>query len=211
MTSPTAGAPDLGHVDQVLVAATLRRIHDAVASLAVVVVMDLPPGERLDDGVLMGRLGGVAQDLGGQALWSLCVTRTHAGTGSVVAESRAEVRLDVVVPSAQADSALVVLESLATSLPATARPAADNRGLGRDEAIESARDAVSLVWEVPTDRLQVSDEQHHPERGGWTIGLVDGELARFEVDLAAAGGDPHTVRARRRAAAEVADSIGEFG
>jgi hypothetical protein len=210
VSSPTTGAPDLGHVDQVLVAGTLRRIHDAVASRAVVVVMDLPPGEPLDDGMLMSRLAGVAQGLGEQALWSLCVTRTHAGNGSVVADSRAEVRLDVVAPSAQADSALLVLESLATSLPQPARAAAVSRGLGRDAAIASARDVVSSVWDVPADRLQVSDEQHHPQHGGWTIGLVDRGVARFEVDLAA-DGDPRTVRARRRAAAEVADSIGEFG
>jgi len=61
------------------------------------------------------------------------------------------------------------------------------------------------------NHLRVSDEQHHPDRDGWTIGLVDEEGTRFEVELGTAAGGPRSIRVRRHRATEVADSIGESG
>jgi hypothetical protein len=211
VTSPTQDRAPLGlaRVDQVLVVATLRRIHDPEASDAFVVTLEVAPGERLDEEALLGELGAAPSALGPQALWSLEVTRTHAGSGTQVSESRAEVRLDVVVPTAQADAGVEVLESLWGRVSSLATTAA--QGPDSETAIGRAREVVALVWDVRADRLRVSDEEHHPEHGGWTIGLVDGDVARYEVELAATVDGPRTIRVRRRQATEVADSIGESG
>ena len=209
----TQGAPRvplaLARVDEVLVVATLRRIHDPEASEAFVVTVEVPPGERLDEEGRLGELGTAPSAFGPQALWSLEVSRAHAGTGTQVTESRAEVRLDVVVPTSQAAAGVEVLESLwrrVRSLASTSR-----QGLDRETAIGRAREVVALVWDVRADRLQVSDEEHHPERDGWSIGLVVRGRARFEVELATPDGDPGAVRVSRREPAEVADSVGQSG
>jgi hypothetical protein len=199
----------LARVDQVLLVATLRRIHDPEASEAFVVTVEVPPGEGLDEEALRGELGSAPSALGPQALWSLEATRTHAGTGTEVTESRAEVRLDVVVPTSQTAEGLEVLEVLWDRVRSLA--AASRQGLGRETAMARACEAVALVWDVDADRLQVSDEEHHAERDGWTIGLVDRGRARFEVELATPDGDPRTVRVSRHEPAEVADSMGESG
>jgi hypothetical protein len=200
---------DLGRVDQVLVVATLRRIHDPEASVAFVVTVEVPPGERLDEEGLLAVLGSAPSALGPQVLWSLEVTRSHAGTENQVTESRVEVRLDVVVPTSRAAAGAEVLESLwarVRSLASTSR-----RGLDHETAMSRAREVVALVWDVDVDRLQVSDEEHHPERDGWTIGLVDRGRARFEVELGTPDGYPGTVRVSRHEPAEVADSVGQSG
>ena len=114
-----------------------------------------------------------------------------------------------VVPTSQAAACVEVLESLwsrVRSLAATSR-----QGLDREAAVSRAREVVALVWDVDADRLQLSDEEHHPERDGWTIGLVDRGRARFEVELATPDGDPRTVRVSRHEPAEVADSVGQSG
>jgi hypothetical protein len=211
VTSPTQDRAPLGlaRVDQVLVVATLRRIHDPEASEAFVVAVEVPPGERLDEEGLLDELGAAPSALGPQALWSLDVTRAHAGTGTHVTDSRAEVRLDVVVPTSQTDAAVEVLESLWARIRSLATTAA--QGLDRETAIGRAREVVALAWDVDANRLRVSDEEHHPEHGGWTIGLVDGDVGRYEVDLGVVDGDPHTAHVRRHAATEVADSVGESG
>jgi len=203
------GSVDLGRVDQVLVVATLRRIHDPEASEAFVVAVEVAPGERLDEAGLLRELGAAPSALGPQALWSIGVTRTHAGVGSQVSESRAEIRLDVILPTTQSDTGVEVVESLWARLGGLVPTSP--RGLTRDESIDRALEVVAMVWGVAGDHLRVSDEQHHPDRDGWTIGLVDEEGTRFEVELGTAGGGPRSIRVRRHRATEVADSIGESG
>ena len=200
---------DLASVNQVLVVATLRRIHDPEASDAFVVTVQVPPGERLDEEGLLGELGAAPSALGAQALWSLEVNRTHAGSGTHVTDSRAEVRLDLVVPTPQAAAGVEVVESLWARVRGLATGSA--QGLDRDTAIRRAREVVALAWDVGPDRLRVSDEEHHPDRDGWTIGLVDRGRARFEVELGTSDGDPRTVRVHRHQPTEVADSVGESG
>jgi len=206
---PSAVPVDLRRVDQVLVAVTLRRIHDPEASEAFVVAVEVAPGQRLDEDGLLNELGATPSALGPQALWSLEVTRTHAGTGSQVTESRADVRLEVVLPTAQAHTGVEVVESLWDRLGGLAPMSP--RALTREESIDRALEVVAMVWGVARDTVRVSDEQHHPDRDGWTIGLVDEGGTRFEVELGRAGGGPRTIRARRHRATEVADSIGESG
>lgn len=200
---------DLASVNQVLVVATLRRIHDPEASDAFVVTVQVPPGDRLDEEGLLGELGAAPSALGAQALWSLEVNRTHAGSGTRVTDSRAEVRLDLVVPTPQAAAGVEVVESLWARVRGLATGSA--QGLDRDTAIRRAREVVALAWDVGPDRLRVSDEEHHPDRDGWTIGLVDRGRARFEVELGTSDGDPRTVRVHRHQPTEVADSVGESG
>jgi hypothetical protein len=203
-----SGGPDLGRVDQILVLTTLRSIHDGQPSEAFAVSLDVAPDQRCDEESLLGLLSAAAA-AGPRTPWTLAVTRTHAGTGADATQSRSDVRLDLVAPAADLAAARDEVRALVPQVRALAPGTA--RRLDRDEALERARDLVGRVWPGDSDALEVSDEQRHPEVGGWTLGLAAGSSARFEVEVAAVEADPRTVHLRRREAAEVSDSIGVSG
>ena len=208
--APSAGpVPDLGRADQVRVVATVRRIPDFEASTAVVVTLDVPPDERLDERPLLDLVAGTAAATGPATLWTLDVAHAFVGAGGQTREARTDVRLDLVVPTSGAATVRADVETLAAAVQrlTPTRP----RALPRDEAVARARDLVGLVWGVPAPELGVSDEEHHADPPGWTVGLVDGQGVRFDVVLGAVAGDPHVARLRRLHAAEVADSVGESG
>lgn len=203
-----SGGPDLGRVDQVLVLTTLRSIHESQPSEAFAVSLDVAPDQRLDEESLLALLSAAA-GTGPRTPWSLAVTRIHAGTGADADQSRCDVRLDLVAPAADVAAARDALRALVPQVRALATGAAPR--LEHDGALDRARDLVGRVWPADADALGLSDEQHHPEVGGWTLGLAAGSCARFEVEVGVVEADPRTVHLRRREASEVADSIGVSG
>jgi hypothetical protein len=201
---------DVSRLDQVLVVATLRRIADADPADAFVVSIDIAPWQAFDEASVLGLLARVPVEMGSQTLWSLQVSRTHVGVGAERSEASAEVRLDLVAPSADASAHLQRLVDLVEGLRNLAPRS--TRRLAREEAIDEARSLVALVWSRESDPpLAVSEEEHHTAPHHWTLGLVDADLTRFQVVIGAVAGDPHVARLRRRAAAEVSDSIGVAG
>ena len=211
MTSPAvSGAVDVARLDQVCVIATLRRIAHPDPADAFVVSIDIAPWQAFEERSVLDLLARVPVEMGPQTLWSLRVERTHVGVGADPSEARAEIRLDLVAPTADAAAGLerltALMESLCGLVPRS------TRRLTREEAIDEARVLVALVWATPSGPpLMVSDEEHHTEPHRWTLGLVGADLTRFHVDIGAAAGDPHTARLRRLAAAEVSDSLGAEG
>lgn len=203
-------ASGLDRVDELLVVTALRGVSRSQPTHAVVVRTDVPPEGSLDERRLLALLAEVVGALGPGTVWSLDVARRHEGAGAgPPTRSRADVRLDLVTPAADTAAVLGRLEPLLRQVRSLS-PAA-HRHAGRQEAIAVATELVGLVWGPGDSGLRVSDEEHHPEQGGWTIGLADGDVARYDVDLGVVDGDPHTAHLRRHDAAEVADSIGQSG
>ena len=208
MTSAAASsAVDVFRLDQVCIIATLRRIAHADLVDAFVVSIDIAPWQAFDERSVLELLARVPVEMGQQTLWSLRVARCHEGVGQERSEARTEIRLDLVAPSSDAAAGLERLAALTQDLCGLAPRS--TRRLTRDEAVEAARDLVALVWDgAPGSALSVSDEEHHSEPHRWTLGLVGADHTRFQVDIGAVAGDPHTARLRRRVAAEVSDSVG---
>lgn len=206
---PDSSAPDLGRADELRVVATLRRIPDAEPAHAVVVELGVAPDDRLDEQPLLDLVAEAATSMGPSTLWTLDVARSFVGTGAETREARTDLRLDLVVPSPDAASGQARLAALAEGLHRLSPTAP--RAVARDEALARARDLVALVWDVPATALVVSDEEHHADPPGWTVGVVDPERVRYQVVFGAVAGDPHVARLRRRRATEVADSVGETG
>lgn len=205
-----AVTPALDRVDELLVVVALRGVRQVSPTDAFVVRTDVPPEGGPDERRLLGVLAVLVGSLGPGTLWSLDVARRHEGAGAgQPTRSRADVRLDLVAPAGDTASVFARLDPLLREVRSLS-PAA-HRYAGRDEAITVAAGLVALVWGAGDAELRVSDEEHHPEQGGWTIGLTDGDVARYEVRLGVVDGDPHTAHLRRHAATEVADSIGESG
>jgi hypothetical protein len=200
---------DLQRLDQVRLVMTVRRIAASTAEDALVLSLDVARDEAFDERGMVGLISAVPGMLGQQTLWSLSVRRNHVGLGDELTEARADVRLDLVTPTPDVAAARDCLEALLRDVRELARWS--RRDLTRDEAVALACDLVDTAWSTGVDTLRVTDEQHRPDPPSWRVGLVDSASTRFRVDLGTADGDPHTARLRRRDAAEVADSVGEFG
>ena len=211
MTSaPASNAVDVNRLDQVRVIATLRRIAHADPADAFVVSIDIAPWQAFEEQSVLDLLARVPVEMGQQTLWSLRVARTHEGVGPERSEARADIRLDLVAPTADAAVGLERLTSLMEAICGLAP--ASTRRVTREEALDRARDLIALVWSVPSGSpLALSDEEHHTAPHRWTLGLVGPDLIRFHVDIGAVAGDPHTARLRRLIAAEVSDSLGAEG
>ena len=210
VTSAATSGVDVSRLDQVLVVTTLRRIADVDPADAFVVSIDIAPWQAFDEAAVLELLAPVPVEMGPRTLWSLQVVRTHLGVGAERTESRAQVRLDLVAPTAEAAAGLERLVDLLGSLRGLAPRS--TRRLTREEAIDEARELVALVWgSASGSPLTVSDEEHQTAPHRWTLGLVDADMTRFRVVIGAVGGDPHIARLRRHAAAEVSDSMGEAG
>lgn len=203
-------AVDVNRLDQVCIIATLRRIAHADPADAFVVSMDIAPWQSFAERSVLDLLARVPVEMGQQTLWSLQIGRTHGGVGGEISEARAEIRLDLVAPTADAAAGLERLTTLTESLSGLVDRS--TRQLTREEAIDEARDLVALVWSIPSgSSLAISDEEHHTEPHRWTLGLVGSDLTRFHVDIGMVSGEPHTARLRRLVAAEVSDSVGTEG
>jgi hypothetical protein len=201
---------DVNRLDQVRVIATLRRIAHADPADAFVVSIDIAPWQAFEERSVLELLARVPVEMGQQTLWSLQVARTHGGVGPERSEARADLRLDLVVPTTDAAAGLERLTALTEALWGLVPRS--TRRLTRQEAIEQARDLVALVWSASSgSALAISEEEHHTAPHRWTLGLVGPDLTRFHVDIGAVAGDPHTARLRRRVAAEVSDSVGTEG
>lgn len=205
------GTVDVERLDQVRIVTTLRRIAHADPADAYVVSIHVAPWQSFEERSVLALLAEVPVQLGQQTLWSLRVARSHGGVGPDCSEARAEIRLDLVTPTADAAAALERLAALTQELRGLAP--ASTRQVTREEAVETACELVTLVWGggPPGTALGVSDEQHRSEPHGWTFGLVGPDHTRFRVDIGSVAGDPHTAHLRRRPAAEVSDSVGTQG
>lgn len=209
-SAAVSSAVDVDRLDQVRIIATLRRIAHADPADAFVVSIDIAPWQAFEERSVLELLARIPVEMGQQTLWSLRVERTHGGVGPDRSEARAEIRLDLVAPTADAAAGVERLTALTEALCGLA--ARSTRRLTREEAIEEARDLVLLVWSLPTgSALAISDEEHHTAPHRWTLGLVGPDRTRFQVDIGAVEGDPHTARLRRLVAAEVSDSVGTDG
>jgi hypothetical protein len=209
-SAAASSAVDVFRLDQVRIIATLRRIAHADPVDAFVVSIDIAPWQAFDERSVLELLARVPVEMGQQTLWSLRVARSHEGVGPERSDARSEIRLDLVAPTADAAAGLERLAALTQTLAALSPRS--TRRLTREEAVDAARDLVALVWGgVAGSPLAISDEEHHSEPHRWTLGLVGADGAdqtRFQVDIGAVSGDPHTAHLRRRVAAEVSDSLG---
>jgi hypothetical protein len=206
-SADTSSAVDVFRLDQVRIIATLRRIAHADPVDAFVVSIDIAPWQAFDEAAVLELVARVPVEMGQQTLWSLRVARNHEGVGPERSDARSEIRLDLVAPTTDAAAGLERLTALTQALSALAPRS--TRRLSREEAVEAARDLVAQVWDgAARSPLAISDEEHHHEPHRWTLGLVGGDQTRFQVDIGAVDGDPHTAHLRRRVAAEVSDSVG---
>jgi hypothetical protein len=103
-------------------------------------------------------------------------------------------RLDAV------SSAFRQLLSVAGEVPGTPTP--------RDQAIVRARASITAAYSVDAEALSLNSEEHHAAENAWNLELHSKRGEEFEVVVGFVEGYVGSVRARRRSAAEVVDSIG---
>jgi hypothetical protein len=78
----------------------------------------------------------------------------------------------------------------------------------RDQAIVRARTSTQAAYAVDADALSLNSEEHHAADNLWSLEMHSGRGEVFDVVVGLVDGYVGSVRARRRSAAEVVDSIG---
>lgn len=208
------GALDLGRVDELHVRLTYGRsfegpVHD-------VFVLDTRPGSAtgsFDERPYLELLEPVLQAPGGDRAPAVVhLNRTHRS--GVEGPDEAEIVVALATGrSTPVERAVVdtVGSAFRTMLDrAGAEPPAEL--LDHDHALLEARLRLARGYAgVDPDLLSVSDEEHGPAPGTWSVGLVLAGRARFGVRIGFVDGDARTTHIRRLRGSEVVDSLGTGG
>jgi hypothetical protein len=79
--------------------------------------------------------------------------------------------------------------------------------LDRDEAIQRAEWQLRATFDIGESvELRIGFEERQLDSGSWSIGFIDGDGARFEVELEQQGGLVQVIRVRREMAEDRDDA-----
>lgn len=207
-------AYESGHVERVRVRLACSRgleepAHD-------VFLLETGTGDgatRFDEGPYLADLAPLLSPAGPPAnRWEVHVGRTHRSWVSGAGEAEITILLATGRSSHLAPGAAELVRAAFRRVLARS-PAGDVpvRVLdqGREEVIAAARHSVAKADPaVATDQLVLTEEDHIPAEGMWSVGLMQPGVAWFEVLLGFVDGVPGTAHIRRTTAIEVVDSVG---
>lgn len=200
---------DLDRVDEVCVRLAFSRILEGPAHDTF--LLDARPAistGRFDERPYLDRLEPVLRSHGGRWVPSVVhLNRTHRTWGKGPNQAEIVVALATGRSTTMEPAAVAAIGSVfraildqAGETPPTA--------LDRRQALLEARLRVERGYaEVHADRLRVSDEEHTPTSGTWSVGLVLDDSTRFTVRIGFVDGDPRTTHVRRLPDSEVVDSL----
>lgn len=149
---------------------------------------------------------------GGRAPVVVHVNRTHRNWAEGAGEAEIVVGLATGRSTSVDEDAADAIGSAFRRMLVLSGDEAPAAALDQPRALLEARLRVERGYpEVHADRLTVSDEEHVPVSGLWSVGLVLGQRARFRVSIGFVDGDPRTTHIRRLPGSEVVDSLGTGG
>lgn len=208
------GALDLDLVDELHVRLTYARTFEGpVHDVFLVDVRAAPSSGRFDERPYLDLLEPVLRSPGGDWAPALVqVTRTHR-SGSA-AGGVADIAVTLATGRSRPVERAVVdtVASVFRTLLDRAGAEAPAEILDHDQALLEARLRLERGHdEVDADLLTVSDEEHVPASGLWSVGLVLAGRARFGVRIGFVDGDARTTHIRRLRGSEIVDSVGTGG
>jgi hypothetical protein len=207
------GTLDLDRVDELRIRLTYSRVLEGPAhDVFLLDTRPVPSTGRFDETSYLDCLEPVLHPQGeGWAPAVVHVNRTHRNWVESAGEAEIVVALATGRSTAMDQAATEAVGSVfAKILQQTAdEPAA---ALGHRDALLEARLRIERAYaEVHADRLSVTDEEHVPASGMWSVGLVLDDRARFKVRIGFVDGDSRTTHIRCLPGSEIVDSVGTGG
>lgn len=198
---------NLGRVDRLRVQVGFRRRPTGTPYEQFLLDSPIPDdvGARVDEAEVLAALERIlhAGD-GARPHYSVHQHRWHTSWGA--SPGALEIGLTLTLPSVDPERVEAVSsafrELLAVAEEAPGPPTS------RDQAIVRARTSTQAAYAVDAESLTLSTEEHHSAENSWSLELHAPGGEEFEVVVGFVDGYVGSVRAARRAAAEVVDSIG---
>lgn len=204
------GTLNLDHVDELCIRLTYSRFLEGPAHD--VFLLDIRPPcstGRFDERPYLDRLQPVLHSHGGgRASSVLHVNRTHRDWEGAD-EAEIVVALATGRSTTMEQATVGAIGSIFREMLDQANDGASAAALDHQHAVLEARLRIERCYaEVHADLLRVTDEEHVPASGMWSVGLVLGDRARFRVRIGFVDGDPRTTHIRQLPGSEVVDSVG---
>jgi hypothetical protein len=185
-----------------------------------VYLLDLSPlpsgaAERFDEMPYLELLEPVLDAAGGPPSWVVDVSRSHRSDRDGMGAAHLSVALALGRKAYATDpdpdltglvqAALGGMVGAGSTAPGSTAP----EPLSRGDAVTAATGAVGTAFAgVDVGSLSLTEEEHHPALGQWSLGLAVPGEARFQVLVGLVPGVPASAHVRRMPVSEVVDSVG---
>jgi hypothetical protein len=165
---------------------------------------------RFDEVPYLECLEPVLASTGGVPSWVVDVTRTHRADRDGVGEAQLSVLLATGAPPVDGTLAPTLTPLMGEAFSRmVGRFAPGATAPERADALGAAAAAVGHAYpDVDPGALSLTDEEHHADGGGWTVGLAVPGVTRFRVQLGLVPGLPGSAHVHRMPLGEVVDSVG---
>lgn len=205
------GVLDLDRVDELRVRLSYGHLLEGPAHDVFLLDLRLAPSAgRFEERPYLDALAPVLRSPGGD--WAptvVHVNRTHSNWAGESGVVEIAVALATGRYNTLARDAVDKIHSAFRSMLDGSGDAAAPTSLDHEQALLEARWRVERGYgDVHADLLAVTDEEHVPASGMWSVGLVLADRARFSVRIGFVDGDVRSTHVQRRPGSEVVDSLG---
>lgn len=201
----------LGRVDQLRIRLRYGPTLDAPAPDVFLLDVPLAAADTFDEKPYLEALEPILYAAAAAPLpYSVHLHRHHTSLGATAGE--VEIRIDVATGAAPSRLPTAAVDAVAAGfrsvLEHTGPPG--SLALRHDDAIDRARAQVREAYpEVDPAELTVSDEEHRPAQGSWSVGLRrHTDLDRYVVVVGFLDGCPDSAHVHHHRRSEVLDSVG---
>ncbi|HEU4811148.1 MAG TPA: hypothetical protein VFT00_03310 [Nocardioides sp.] len=210
-SDPSVRVLHLGGVDQLRVRVAYGPAPDSPARDVFLLDVPLEVADTFDEEPYLRALEPVLYAAAEAPLpYSVHLHRHHTSLGSPA--GTVEIRMDLTTGNGSGRLSTAAVDAVATGF----RRVLDHAGAPRrlelrhDDAIDRARAQVQEAYpEMEPAELTVSDEEHRPAQGSWSIGLRRlTDLDRYVVVVGFLDGHPGSAHVHHHRRSEVIDSVG---
>lgn len=205
------GTLDLDRVDELRVRLTYSRVLEGPAHDVFLLDTRPPPSTgRFEERAYLDGLEPVLRPHGGD--WAptvVHVTRTHRNWADDGGVAEIVVALATGLSTTMEPAAVDTIGSVFRTMLEQVGDREAAAALDHEHALREARLRTERGYvDVHADLLSVTDEEHMPASGMWSVGLVLADRARFSVRIGFVDGDARTTHIQRRPGSEIVDSLG---